>query len=35
MSEEDRDEEAYEARHVHEVYEAIAEHFSGTRYKVS
>lgn len=24
---------AYEAKHVHEVYESIAEHFSGTRYK--
>jgi hypothetical protein len=26
--------EAYEAEHVHAVYEEIAEHFSATRYKV-
>lgn len=26
-------EEAYEAEHVHEVYEQIAPHFSSTRYK--
>ncbi|KAL1967249.1 hypothetical protein VTN77DRAFT_3295 [Rasamsonia byssochlamydoides] len=26
-------EEAYEEKHVHEVYEQIAEHFSSTRYK--
>lgn len=25
----------FEAKHVHEVYEEIAEHFSETRYKVS
>ncbi|KAF2097864.1 S-adenosyl-L-methionine-dependent methyltransferase [Rhizodiscina lignyota] len=25
--------QAYEAKHVHEVYEEIADHFSGTRYK--
>ena len=26
--------EGFETRHVHEVYEEIAEHFSETRYKV-
>lgn len=26
--------EAYEEKHVHEVYQQIAEHFSSTRYKV-
>lgn len=26
--------EAYEQRHVHEVYQQIAHHFSSTRYKV-
>jgi hypothetical protein len=26
--------EAYERRHVHDVYEQIAPHFSSTRYKV-
>lgn len=25
---------AYEAEHVHEVYQEIASHFSSTRYKV-
>jgi tRNA (uracil-5-)-methyltransferase TRM9 len=25
----------YEAEHVHQVYEQIADHFSSTRYKVS
>lgn len=30
----DRGEE-YERKHVHEVYEQIASHFSSTRYKVS
>lgn len=25
---------AYEAKHVHEVYDQIASHFSSTRYKV-
>ena len=25
----------FEAKHVHDVYEEIAEHFSETRYKVS
>lgn len=25
---------AYEEQHVHKVYEAIASHFSSTRYKV-
>lgn len=33
MGEEDIHGEAYEAKHVHAVYESIAEHFSGTRYK--
>jgi tRNA (uracil-5-)-methyltransferase TRM9 len=27
-------EEAYEEKHVHEVYQQIAQHFSSTRYKV-
>ena len=27
-------EEAYEEKHVHEVYQQIAGHFSSTRYKV-
>jgi tRNA (uracil-5-)-methyltransferase TRM9 len=27
------DEEAYEEKNVHEVYQQIAEHFSSTRYK--
>jgi hypothetical protein len=26
--------EAYEEKHVHEVYQNIAHHFSSTRYKV-
>lgn len=30
---EDRNEEAYEQQHVHDVYEQIASHFSSTRYK--
>ena len=28
------DPEAYETRHVHDVYNEIAAHFSSTRYKV-
>ena len=28
------EEEAYEEKNVHEVYQQIAEHFSSTRYKV-
>ncbi|GJD02036.1 tRNA (uracil-5-)-Methyltransferase TRM9 [Colletotrichum higginsianum] len=31
--EEEEDAAAYESRHVHTVYEAIAPHFSSTRYK--
>ena len=31
----DTDLEAYEAVHVHQVYESIASHFSETRHKVS
>ena len=31
---EDRDPQAYENEHVHQVYEQIAPHFSSTRYKV-
>ena len=30
----EQDSEAYEAVHVHEVYNQIASHFSSTRYKV-
>ena len=30
----DCDEQAYEDKHVHQVYEQIAPHFSSTRYKV-
>jgi tRNA (uracil-5-)-methyltransferase TRM9 len=33
MSESDSMGAAYEQRHVHEVYESIAAHFSQTRYK--
>jgi tRNA (uracil-5-)-methyltransferase TRM9 len=30
----DREQQAYEDKHVHQVYEQIAPHFSSTRYKV-
>jgi hypothetical protein len=30
----DEDPSAYEAKHVHQVYDQIASHFSSTRYKV-
>lgn len=33
MSADDARGEAYEAEHVHAVYEQIASHFSSTRYK--
>lgn len=28
-----KDDEAYEEKHVHQVYQQIADHFSSTRYK--
>jgi hypothetical protein len=31
----DDDPQTYETKHVHEVYDEIAPHFSSTRYKVS
>ena len=32
--ESEEDSRAYEEKHVHEVYQEIATHFSSTRYKV-
>lgn len=34
MAARDADRVEYERKHVHEVYEDIASHFSSTRYKV-
>jgi tRNA (uracil-5-)-methyltransferase TRM9 len=34
-TEEGKDDKAYEQKHVHDVYQQIASHFSSTRYKVS